>query len=120
MLAQVDLTSLAPYLAGPGAAVLVLMAVLAGLYKLVVSYAVPLVSQLGKRHLDQIDVMISVQREEGKAIAKALATIDRRLARLEGQTDAGAFVPNPGALSPDRGSDGGPAHQAGRARLRQV
>ena len=105
MIAQVpsQVEELAPYLAGPGAAVLVLMAVLAGLYKLVVSYAVPLVSQLGKRHLDQIDVMISVQHEEGKAIAKALATIDRRLARLEGQTDAGAFVPNPGALSPDRG-----------------
>ena len=34
MLAQADLTSMAPYLAGPGAAVLVLMAVLVGLYNL--------------------------------------------------------------------------------------
>ena len=103
MIAQADLTSLAPYLAGPGAAVIVLMAVLVGLYRLAISHVVPLVASLGRRHLDQIDVMISVQREEGKAIAKALATIDRRLARLEGQTDAGAFIPNPGALSPDRG-----------------
>ena len=102
MLAQADLTSVAPYLAGPGAAVIVLMAVLAGLYKLVVGHGMPLVQALGKRHLDQIDAMISVQRDEGKAIAKALQTIDRRLARLEGLTDGGSFIPNPGALSPDR------------------
>lgn len=102
-MAELDVEGLAPYLAGPGAAVIVLMAVLYGLYRLVIVHAVPLVAQLGKRHLDQIDVMISVQREEGKAIAKALATIDRRLARLEGVTDASAFTPNPGALSPDRG-----------------
>jgi hypothetical protein len=79
------------------------MMVLFGLYKLVVGHGMPLVQALGKRHLDQIDSMIAVQREEGKAIAKALQTIDRRLARLEGATDAGAFTPNPGALSPDRG-----------------
>ena len=100
MLAQADLTSMAPYLAGPGAAVLVLMAVLIGLYRIVVSYGVPLVSQLGKRHLDQIDAMIAVQREEGRAIASALSTIDRRLSRIEGQTDAGVYTGQ--ALSPDR------------------
>ena len=103
MMAQADLTSLVPYLAGPGAAVIVLMAVLYGLYRLAISHIVPLVASLGKRHLDQIDVMIATQREEGKAVAKALQTIDRRLARLEGATDAGVFIPNPGALSPDRG-----------------
>ena len=102
MLAQADLTSLAPYLAGPGAAVLVLMAVLAGLYKLAVSYAVPLVASLGKRHLDQIDVMIAVQREEGRAIASALSTIDRRLARLEGLTDSGVLPYAGQPPSPDR------------------
>ena len=106
MMAQVtpeSALSLAPYLAGPGAAVMVLMAVLYGLYRLVIFHAMPLVQALGKRHLDQIDVMIATQREEGKAVAKALQTIDRRLARLEGVTDAGGFIPNPGALSPDRG-----------------
>ena len=106
MMAQLspeDATSLAPYLAGPGAAVIVLMAVLYGLYRLVISHGMPLVASLGKRHLDQIDVMIATQREEGKAVAKALQAIDRRLARLEGVTDAGVIIPNPGALSPDRG-----------------
>ena len=107
MIAQLDPSSLqgmAPYLAGPGAAVLVLMAVLGGLYKLSVVHAVPLVAALGKRHLDQIDSLIANQRTESNAITKTLTSIDRRLARLEGQTDAGQLIsPNPGALSPDRG-----------------
>jgi hypothetical protein len=103
MMAQADLTSLAPYLAGPGAAVIVLMAVLYGLYRLVIVHAVPLASALGKRHLDQIDSLIANQRAESVAITKTLSSIDRRLARLEGVTDAGVIIPNPGALSPDRG-----------------
>ena len=103
MIAQVDPTSLMPYLAGPGAAVVVLMAVLWGLYKLAVVHAVPLVAALGKRHLDQIDSLIANQRAESNAITKTLTSIDRRLARLEGLTDSGAIIPNPGALSPDRG-----------------
>ena len=107
MIAQVDpaaMTSLAPYLAGPGAAVIVLVLVLWALYSLVVKHAVPLVAALGKRHLDQIDSMLSNQKAESTAITKTLASIDRRLARLEGLTDAGSFSPNPGALSPDQGA----------------
>lgn len=106
MIAQVDpaaVTSLAPYLAGPGAAVIVLVLVLWGLYSLAVKHFVPLASALGKRHLDQIDSLIANQKAESTAITRTLASIDRRLARLEGLTDAG-FSPNPGALSPDRGA----------------
>jgi hypothetical protein len=102
MIAELDAAGLAPYLAGPGAAVVVLMVVLYGLYRLVISHFVPLASALGKRHLDQIDLLIANQRMEGAAFTKTLASIDRRLARLEGLTDAGSFTPNPGALSPDR------------------
>jgi hypothetical protein len=92
-------------LAGPGAAVIVLVLVLWGLYSLAVKHLTPLAAALGKRHLDQIDELIKVQRAEGAAITKTLSSIDRRLARLEGLTDAaGSFVPNPGAQSPDRGS----------------
>lgn len=102
MIAAMDVEGIMPYLAGPGAAVIVLMAVLYGLYRLVVTHAVPLASTLGKRHLDQIDSLIANQRAESVAITKTLSSIDRRLARLEGITDAGAFTPNPGAQSPDR------------------
>lgn len=105
MIAQfTDPSSLAPLLAGPASAVIVLMAVLYGMYKLAVVHAVPLAATMGKRHLDQIDSLIANQRAESTAITKTLASIDRRLARLEGITDAGQFLsPNPGALSPDRG-----------------
>ena len=110
MIAQIEPASLAPYLAGPGAAVIVLMVVLWGLYALVVKHFMPLASRLGDRHLAQIDKMIESQRDESKAVSKALSAIekslgavDRRLARLEGSTDVG-LVPNPGALSPDRGA----------------
>lgn len=108
VLGQVDplttTTVLAPYLAGPGSAVVVLVLLLVGLYFLVVKHFVPLAGALGKRHLDQIDALIANQKVESNAITKTLASIDRRLARLEGLTDAGAFTPNPGALSPDRGA----------------
>lgn len=103
MIAQTDFSTLGPMLAGPGAAVIVLVLVLYGLYTLVVRHFVPLTAALGKRHLDQIDALISNQKAESTAITKTLASIDRRLARLEGLSDAGSFAPNPGALSPDRG-----------------
>ena len=103
MIAQLDPSSLAPYLAGPGAAVVVLMAVLWGLYTLVVKHLIPLGSRAIDRHLAQIDSLIATQRDESKGVLKALTAIDKRLARLEGATDAGQFIPNPGALSPDRG-----------------
>lgn len=107
MIAQADpstLASLIPLLAGPGAAVIVLVLVLWGLYTLAVAHLVPLAGTMGKRHLDQIDELIKNQKAESIAITKTLASIDRRLARLEGLTDAGSFIPNPGAQSPDRGS----------------
>jgi hypothetical protein len=107
MIAQADpstLASLVPLLAGPGAAVIVLVLVLWGLYSLAVKHLTPLAAALGKRHLDQIDQLIATQKAESIAITKTLGSIDRRLARLEGLTDAGSFCPNPGAQSPDRGA----------------
>jgi hypothetical protein len=107
VIAQADpstLASLIPLLAGPGAAVIVLVLVLWGLYTLAVAHLVPLAGAMGKRHLDQIDQLIATQKAESIAITKTLGSIDRRLARLEGLTDAGSFTPNPGAQSPDRGS----------------
>jgi hypothetical protein len=76
------------------------MAVLAGLYAIVVKYAIPLVAALGKRHLDQIDALINVQRAESAAITKTLTSIDRRLAKLEDLSER--LQVNPGAPSPDR------------------
>ena len=102
--------AIAPYLSGPGAAVLVLLMVLAALYAIVVKHLVPMIGAMGKRHLDQIDSLIANQKAESSAITKTLASIDRRLARLEDLTDAGRAadpskqpqLPFTGALSPDR------------------
>jgi hypothetical protein len=80
----------------------VLVLVLWALYSLIVKHFMPLAAALGKRHLDQIDALISNQKAESTAITKTLASIDRRLARLEGLTDAGSFTPNAGAQAPDR------------------
>jgi len=107
MIAQLDpglVGQLIPLLAGPGAAVIVLVGVLYGFYTLAVKHALPLIGAMGKRHLDQIDTLIATQKAESVAITKTLSSIDRRLARLEGITDAGQFLPNPGAMSPDRSS----------------
>lgn len=89
-----------PYLSGPGAAVLALLLVLVGLYFLIVKHLVPLVAALGKRHLDQIDQLISNQKAESIAITKTLASIDRRLARLEDMSEK--LSVNSTAPSPDR------------------
>jgi len=94
-------TTLTPALAGPGAAVLVLVGVFGAAYRLTVTHAFPVLTELGKRHLEQIDELIKTQKTESAAIVKSLASIDRRLARLEGLTDGGSFLPNAG-LSPDR------------------
>lgn len=98
-MSEESLQVLLPYLSGPGAAVLVLLLVLMGLYVIAVKHVVPLVSTLGKRHLDQIDALIQVQKTESTAITKTLASIDRRLARLEDLSEK--LNVNGSALSPD-------------------
>jgi len=104
MIAQVtDPASLAPYLASPGAAVLVLLLVGGAAYRLLVQILIPMMGKAVDRHMNQIDELIKVQKAESKAITATLSSIDRRLARLEGLTDSGAITPNVGALSPDRG-----------------
>lgn len=103
ILAQAEVTALAPYLAGPGAAVTALMVVLAGLYALVVKQIMPLANRALDAHLTRIDTLIKQSQDMSHDITRTLASIDKRLARLEGHTDGGQFIqPNPGALSPDR------------------
>ena len=69
MIAQLDPSSLAPYLAGPGAAVVVLVLVLWGLYVIVVKHLIPLASRAIDRHLSQIDRLVEGQRDESKVRA---------------------------------------------------
>ena len=50
-----NVEALAPFLAGPGAAVIVLLCVFAALYRLAVAYLIPLASAGLDRHLQQFD-----------------------------------------------------------------
>lgn len=47
--------NLAPYLAGPGAAVLVLLLVGAGVYRLAVQYLIPVLQGAVNRHLEELE-----------------------------------------------------------------
>lgn len=70
---DIDLAAgIAPYFAGPAAAVLCLLLVLFGLWRASVTYLVPMAQAAINRHLGQIDQMIAIQREEGKRIGDAL------------------------------------------------
>ena len=75
MLAQVDPLALAPYLAGPGAATLVLLIVGAAVYRLVISHLLPLAAHAIDRHLKQIDALIDSQKTEAQHTAKALSSL---------------------------------------------
>jgi hypothetical protein len=77
------IAELAPYLAGPGAAVIVLLFVVVGAGWIVVKHILPMMKLFGERHLSQIDTLIHNQQEEAKTIAKALSSFDKRLALIE-------------------------------------
>ena len=74
---------LAPYLAGPGAAVIVLLFVIVGVGWIMAKQVLPMIKIFGERHLGQIDQLIHNQQEEAKTIAKALGSLDKRLALIE-------------------------------------
>jgi hypothetical protein len=97
VIAQVDPVALAPYLAGPGAATLVLLLVGAACYRLVVSHLVPLATTSIDRHLKQFDALIESQKLEAQQTTKALTSLDkavraleRRIAHIDGATGWGA------------------------------
>ena len=66
------LEGIAPYLAGPGAGLLVCILVGMGVYKLLVSKVLPLIEGAVNRHLSQVDRMIERHSEEHSAIVKAI------------------------------------------------
>lgn len=87
-----DLTALAPYFAGPGAAVIVLLVVLGALYRLVVVYGMPFVQGVADRHLNQIDQMLKQHQEDSvrqgdalRALHADVTDIHRRIINIENQ-----------------------------------
>jgi len=89
------LETLLPYLAGPAAAVVVLVLVLAGLYKLTVKYLIPVLEKAVTRHLDQTDAMIKQSAQDQKAwrddmkeVGSTLRLMHASLTRVETRTEA--------------------------------
>jgi hypothetical protein len=52
-----DIATLAPFLAGPGAATIVLLFVCVAMYRLSVSHLIPLAAGALERHLTQVDAI---------------------------------------------------------------
>jgi len=84
-----------PYLAGPAAAVVVLVLVLYGLYRLAVTYGMPMLERAVTRHLDQTDAMIKQSAEDQKAwradmqeVNAVLRLMHSSLTRVETRTEA--------------------------------
>lgn len=74
-----DIETLAPLLTGPGSAVLVLLGVIFGVYRVTVRYLVPMVSRIADRHLAVCDALI----DKIGNIDRSIGIIDHRLKRIE-------------------------------------
>ena len=92
-----DITALAPYLAGPGAGLLVCLLVGAGLYKFATTKIMPLVEGTVNRHLQQIDEMNERHSTEHKAILEAVSDL-RETIYQSSQVNGLAHLPR----SPER------------------
>jgi hypothetical protein len=69
-----NLEVVVPYLAGPGAAVIVLLLVGAGVYRLIVNYGMPLLEGVIDRHMTELER--ASQRHE-EAVARHMAHIGK-------------------------------------------
>ena len=81
------LESIAPFLAGPAAAVMIMLLVLAALYQLTTKQLIPLLSAAGTRHLNALDELVKTNREDHQAIIVALKGLEGTLERAVDMTD---------------------------------
>lgn len=73
------LEALAPYLAGPGAGLIICLLVGLGVYKLLRDMIVPMVQQAIKRHLDQVDSMMQQHSTEHERIIQGLDALNNKI-----------------------------------------
>jgi len=74
------LETVAPYLAGPGAGLIICVLVGLGVYKLLRDLIVPMMQNAVNRHLDQVDDMMKKHSAEHERI---MAGLDAVVARME-------------------------------------
>jgi hypothetical protein len=75
------LEAIAPYLAGPGAGLIICLLVGLGVYKLLRDMIVPMVQQAINRHLDQVDAMMQQHSTEHTKIIEGLDRLNNRIAQ---------------------------------------
>lgn len=80
-----SIEALAPYLAGPGAGLLVCILVGAGIWKLLRDAVMPLISTTVDRHLQQIDTMSKQHQAEHMRILETCERIDRKVGGVLGR-----------------------------------
>jgi hypothetical protein len=84
-----SLEPFAPFLAGPAAAVLVMLLVLGALYQLTTKQLVPLLASALDRHLKALDTLVETNQKDHQVIILALEGIRARM-------DTSADITNPG------------------------
>ena len=80
-----SIEALAPYLAGPGAGLLVCILVGAGSWKRLRDAVRPLISTTVDRHLQQIDTMSKQHQAEHMRILETCERIDRKVGGVLGR-----------------------------------
>lgn len=70
---------LAPYLAGPGAGLIICLLVGLGVYKLLRDLVVPMVQRGIDRHLDQVDAMMKQHSAEHSKIIEGLDALNAKI-----------------------------------------
>lgn len=73
------LEAIAPYLAGPGAGLIICLLVGLGVYKLLRDMIVPMVQQAINRHLDQVDSMMQQHSTEHERIIQGLDALNNKI-----------------------------------------
>ena len=81
------LETAAPFLAGPAAALLIMLLVLAALYQVTTKQLIPLLSAAATRHLNALDELVKTNREDHQAIIVALKGLEHTLERAVEMTD---------------------------------
>jgi DNA integrity scanning protein DisA with diadenylate cyclase activity len=83
--------ALLPLLSGPASAVLVLLAVLGGAYRLLVVHILPVVQSAIDRHLKQMDQLLTAQKAEAQSQMRALKALEDAVRALEKRLATGSF-----------------------------
>ena len=68
--------SLAPFLAGPASSVFIMLLLLLGIFKVVKDQLIPLLAAALDRHLNQLDELVTGNRDDHKLMVEALQRIE--------------------------------------------